>query len=218
MEMSILLVEDHPIFLSGIEHHLSKLSPASELVIADSLESAKDVIGSHSDFSIAIVDLGLPDGDGFDLISTLINTLPNVPVVVMSASDQRTDIRRAFREGVRGYITKDTQPDLMLNALRLVLAGGVYLPPHLISELHSNEPVAAEDKSRNLVENIDKLSGRQYEILKFLVEKKSNKQIAREIGRTEATVKAHVTAVLKTLGVANRSQAAVAAREWGWSS
>ncbi len=214
-QVVILLVEDHPLFLDGVRRYLGEVAESYELVIAESAAATHQIITSRADIDIALVDLGLPDACGFELLTSIREQLPSVPVVVLSGSTSNTDIRRAFHAGAKGYITKDTRPDIMLSALRLVMTGGTYVPPQLVAESAESGASAEADEFSMAQHRLRRLTERQQEVLRLLVAERSNKDIANEIGCSHATVKVHVTAVLKTLGVPNRMGAAALARQFG---
>lgn len=211
----ILLVEDHPLFLDGVRRYLGELADDYELVVAESAAAASQLVASRSDLDIALVDLGLPDACGFELMDHIRQQRPALPVVVLSGSTCSSDIRRAFHAGAKGYITKDTQPEIMLSAMRLVMAGGVYVPPQLVVGDERGGRGDAADRFSQAKHKYDQLTERQQQVLRLLQDGRSNKDIADQIGCSQATVKVHVTAVLKTLAVPNRSGAAALAREFG---
>jgi DNA-binding NarL/FixJ family response regulator len=157
----------------------------------------------HNDIALLLMDLTMPGMEGLAALDTLTRRYPALPIVVLSASEERADMQSSLDSGALGFIPKSSTPAVMLQALRLVLAGGVYVPQALVQGLTAPPPELAPKR--------DELTPRQSAVLARVVEGKSNKAIASELGLTEATVKAHVTAVFKTLRVANRMQAAIAA-------
>jgi DNA-binding NarL/FixJ family response regulator len=216
-QVVILLVEDHPLFLDGMRRYLNEVAESYELVVAESALEAHRVVSSRDDLDIALIDLGLPDASGFELLERMREKLPAMPIVILSGSTSNSDIRRAFHAGARGYITKDTRPDIMLSALRLVITGGTYVPPQLVDGSPEPGPLQQTDEFSIAQRRIRRLTERQQEVLRLIVAERSNKDIANEIGCSHATVKVHVTAVLKTLGVPNRTGAAAMARQFGLS-
>jgi DNA-binding NarL/FixJ family response regulator len=156
--------------------------------------------------------------DGFIVLKTSLENNPDVPVVILSASTQRGDMQRALAAGAKGFICKSSSPSVVINALRLVLAGGVYIPPEMVTVGNftgtaGNTDSALENTGRKSIH----LTPRQLEVLSFLTDGKgrSNKEIARKLGCSEATVKVHVTSILKSLGVVNRIQVKDAAEKLG---
>lgn len=200
--MKILLVDDHSLFRAGLRHVLRQLNEQIEIVEAENCKQALKAIEVQCDFTLALLDLHMPGDDGFVALTAIARESPTLPIVVLSASESRTDMRRALDNGAMGFIPKSTAVPVMLNALRLVLAGGIYIPPNL---LRTRDESAGIEPSQSAGE----LTTRQLDVLSLVLEGKTNKAIATELKLSEATVKAHITAVFKTLHVANRTQAAL---------
>lgn len=201
--MKILLVDDHSIFRAGLRHVLRQLDERVEIVEAENCKQALRAIEDQLDFALALLDLHMPGDDGFVALASIAREYPTLPVVVLSASESRTDMRRALDGGAMGFIPKSTAVPVMLNALRLVLAGGIYIPPDLLGI--RDEPAGIEPS-----QSVGELTTRQLDVLSLVLEGKTNKAIATELKLSEATVKAHITALFKTLHVSNRTQAALA--------
>lgn len=218
--MKILVADDHPLFRAGIRHVLLQLGDSVEVIEADDHAAAVKLLRSHTDIALLLLDLLMPGIQGIAALEMLTKEYPALPIVILSASEDRRDMQRALDSGALGFIQKSTTPAVMLSALRLVLAGGVYVPPALVqnsptTQQHagSASDVKHDDSHRDKREELrrDELTPRQSAVLTRVIEGKSNKAIATELGLTEATVKAHVTAVFKALRVTNRMQAAIAA-------
>lgn len=201
--MKILLVDDHSIFRAGLRHVLRQLDERVEIVEAENCKQALQAIEDQFDFSLALLDLHMPGDDGFVALAAISREYPTLPVVVLSASENRTDMRRTLDGGAMGFVPKSTAVPVMLNALRLVLAGGIYIPPDLLGI--RDESVGIEPS-----QTVGELTTRQLDVLNLVLEGKTNRAIAAELKLSEATVKAHITAVFKTLHVSNRTQAALA--------
>ena len=173
---------------------------------------------------IAVLDVHridfLEERNGFGLLAHVCNTYPNLPVTILSGSTDPAQMRKALDVGASGFITKSASAEVMLSALRLIMAGGIYVPPEMvrpnsataetINDPDRRPPLGTDKDARS-----DALTTRQHEVLERLEEGKSNKQIARELELSEHTVKIHVTRILRALGVSNRTQAAVIARAQG---
>jgi len=202
--MKILVADDHPLFRAGIRHVLQQLDEVVEIVEADDHAQVIAHLERHGDIALLLMDLTMPGMEGLTALTVLTQRYPALPIVILSASEERTDMQCSLDGGALGFIPKSSTPGVMLHALRLVLAGGVYVPPALVQGLPATTHVEPANKH-------DQLTPRQSAVLARVIEGKSNKAIASELGLTEATVKAHVTAVFKTLRVANRMQAAIAA-------
>ncbi|OGA69154.1 MAG: DNA-binding response regulator, partial [Betaproteobacteria bacterium RIFCSPLOWO2_12_FULL_65_14] len=170
---------------------------------------------------LTLLDLALPDADGFDALSQLREQYPGVPVVVLSASEQPHTVMRAIDAGAMGFIPKTSSNELLLEALRLVMSGRVYLP-HDVLRQHQDAPEHALRRSEEANKAGAALSprdigftARQADVLALLVQGKPNKLICRQLEIAEGTVKIHVTAILKTLNVSNRTQAVIAVGKLG---
>jgi DNA-binding NarL/FixJ family response regulator len=203
-QMKVLLADDHALFREGMRHVLSGLADGVEIVEASDCEQALEAADAHDDIALVLLDLNMPGRGGFAALETLSREHLALPIVVLSGSESRTDMQRALEAGAMGFIPKSSTAPVMLSALRLVLAGGVYVPPELVQS-------GAGEPAIPLTENKPALTPRQIDVLARVVEGKRNKVIGNELGLSEATVKAHVTAVFKALGVTNRIQAARAA-------
>ena len=206
--LRILLADDHALFRAGMCHVLVQLAPDLEIVEAGDCAQTLHAVESHDDIVLVLLDLRMPGWDGFVALETLSRQRSALPIVVLSGSESRADMRRALDQGALGFIPKSATAAVMLSALRLVLAGGVYVPPELLQSGASDAPPPTAKTSLSL-------TPRQIEVLNCVTEGKPNKIIAAELGLTEATVKAHMTAVFKTLNVTNRVQAARAATRSG---
>ncbi len=216
--MKILVVDDHPLILEALHHVLRALDGEATIHDARTAEDGRRLVAEHPDARLLILDLSLPGADGFSLLQELRSAYPSVPVVVLSASDQREDIMRAIDLGAMGYIPKSSSNLVMLQALRLVLSGGVYLPSVALAMrgapgaelLRAAEGSAARTTPRELG-----LTTRQAQVLALILQGKPNKVICRELGLAEGTVKIHVAAILRALNVSTRTQAVIEASRLG---
>jgi DNA-binding NarL/FixJ family response regulator len=214
--LKIMIIDDHPLFRQGLSHVLKGLGDV-EIVEAQSFKEAMAQVSDADEFDLILADLCLPLEDGFAGVTQLRESLNDVPLVVISVLEDREDVIKALDCGARGYIPKSCNSDVMLSAVRLVLAGGVYLPPALIAD-----PASGAFRRRGISEArrsssghpIASLTPRQLDVLALLGRGKSNREIAYDLGLAEGTVKVHVTAILKALGVKNRTQAVLIASEF----
>ena len=204
--MEILLVDDHALFREGLCHVLNGLDNEINILQASNFEQALHYVTTNPDLDLVLLDLNIPGKDGFTALDTLAGHYPAIPVVIISASNQRSDIQQALDAGAMNYIPKESTSSIMLNALKLILAGGIYVPPNM---LQSNQ------LAPQTANNTRGLTPRQLQVLALLVRGCANKEIASQMQLAEATVKMHVTAILKTLGVTNRTQAAMAVEKLG---
>ena len=218
--MKILIVDDHPLILEALRHVLRQLDGDVLVLDARTAEEGRRLVAGNSDAGLLLLDLTLPGADGFSLLEELRDAYPTVPVVVLSASDRREDIMRAIDLGAMGYIPKSSSNQVMLQALRLVLSGGVYLPPVALAAgdaaAAAEAPPVVEDAagSRTTPGELG-LTARQAQVLALILQGKPNKVICRELGLAEGTVKIHVAAILRALNVSTRTQAVIEASRLG---
>ena len=208
--MTVLVVDDHPLFRDGLKLVLQQLADGTRVVAESDATRALEAARSIPDLDLVLLDLGLPGIDGYAAIERFAQVSPGVPVVIVSAREDPAEVRRAIDLGATGYIPKSTPAATLLDALRLVLGGGVYVPPLLVRAVRPQAQGASTATQEPPPED---LTQRQIDVLALLAEGKSNKAIARELDLSEKTVKAHVTAVFRALGVINRTQAALEARK-----
>ena len=205
--MKILVADDHTLFREGLRHVLARLADDVEIIEAGDCAQALEAVESHGDIVLVLLDLHMPGRDGFAALEVLSRQHMALPIVVLSGSEDRADMQRALDGGAMGFIPKSASAAVMLSALRLVLSGGVYVPPAMV------QAGTRDAAPRSPPETT--LTPRQIDVLARVIEGKPNKIIADELHLTEATVKAHVTAVFKALNVSNRTQAARAAERLG---
>lgn len=207
--MKILIGDDHVLFREGLRRLLEQLKEGSEFLEASSFDELLVMCGGDATFDLVLTDLRMPGWPGFSGIQMLRDKQPDAKVVVVSASEAHSDVRDALEHGAAGYIPKSSSVKIMLSALDLIFSGGVYVPPTVLREPgEAVEPRPAVPPADPALEQL--LTQRQREVLERLREGKSNKQIAHELGLSEGTVKIHMTAIFKSLGVRNRTQAAMA--------
>lgn len=202
--LTILIVDDHPLMSAALASVLREGKPTAACVMAHSGAMARRQLVLQPEIGLVILDLALPDTDGFDLLVYLREQHPQLPAMVVSASESVEDIRRAFAAGARAYVVKSSPPAAMLKAVFAVLRGEIDLPPVL---LHAD--AALPDGASGL------LSERQLDVLRLVCAGKSNKVIAYELGLAEKTVKGRITAIFKALDVDNRTQALIKANQLG---
>ena len=214
--MKVLVVDDHPLILEALRQVLRALAKDIELLEAGSAPDALAAADKSGGLDLILLDLALPGRDGFEVLRELRERYPSFPVVVLSASDQSEVVMRALDAGAMGFIPKTSSNEVLLGALRLVLSGGVYLPAEVLR--HSPAPVLVS-KSAMAAAGVGYrdlgLTERQAQVLALVVQGKPNKIICRELNLAEGTVKIHVTAILKALGVTNRTQAVIAVGKLG---
>jgi DNA-binding NarL/FixJ family response regulator len=218
--MKILVVDDHVLIRDALRAVLKELRGDAAVLEASDCRQAMQVIAENADLGLILLDLNLPDRDGFAVLAELRERYPAISVVVLSGQQDRSSVVRALDLGALGFIPKSGQREVMLSALRLVFAGGIYIPPQILAcdkplARQSGEKQPAADRPRVSPSDLG-LTTRQLEILALMMQGKSNKAICRVLNLAEPTVKNHVTAILKALEVTNRTEAVIAVGELGW--
>lgn len=214
--MKILVVDDHPLILEALKQVLRDLDPLIEIVEARDGNQALDQAHLHPDLALILLDLTLPYRHGFELIGDLRASSPEVPIVVLSATDDKETVLRTINDGAMGFIPKSSKTEVLLAALRLVFSGGVYLPPSVFTSANGSASLDPRPSAAPLRSPKDiGLTERQGQVLSLLVQGKSNKLICRALSLAEGTVKIHVTAILRALNVTNRTEALVAVSRLG---
>ena len=223
--MKVLLIDDHPLILAALKAVIQGLGDDVTVIGAGSARAARQTLKKDSDFDLALLDLQLGDADGFELLPELRNAYPALPVVVVSASDRASDVIRAIDLGAMGFVPKRASNDILFEALRQVMSGGIYVPPMTLGANAPAPPAGAAAPARRTPKERQGaaagyqtppplaelgLTPRQTDVLALLLQGKPNKMIARELGVSVDTVKDHVAAVLRALGVNTRTQAVLA--------
>jgi DNA-binding NarL/FixJ family response regulator len=207
--VKILIADDHPLIREAFRHLLTDLAPSVTVFEAGDCETTLKLATQHPDVDLVLLDLRLPGPGGLATLNALRRENPALPVVVVSAIEDPGTVHNVLAHGAMGFIPKSSNNDVVLNALRLVLSGGRYLPADILSGT-GNYLTATPVTAATL-----RLTERQREVLTGMMQGKSNKLISRELGLAEATVKIHVTAVLRALKVTSRAQAIVAVNHLG---
>ncbi len=197
----ILIVEDHALVREAMAQTLARLEPDLQCVEARGSEEALSRLEEGGDWDLAVVDLMLPDLNGFSLLGVLAKRFPDVPTVVVSALDDPTSVRRAMKAGASGFVSKTRSGDELRRAVRIVLDGGVYTP-----ESGSQAPV---HKPGAPLSDRFGLTAAQSRVVELLGQGKTNREIADLLGLSEGTVKVHMSAIFRALNVKNRAQALV---------
>lgn len=208
--MKILVVDDHVLIREALRGVLKELKDDAVIIEAPDSRRATQCIEENPDLELILLDLYLPDSNGFEVLAELRERYPAISVVVLSVSNDRDDITRALDLGALGFIPKSAQREVMLGALRLIFGGGIYVPPEVFGR---SQAVATVERRQGRAPSAAELglTERQMEVLGLMMQGKSNKAICRALDLAEPTVKNHVTAILKALGVTNRTEAVIAA-------
>ncbi|MGB0445101.1 MAG: response regulator [Porticoccaceae bacterium] len=214
--MHILIVDDHAFVCAGLKATLLDTLDDIQVTTTERGEEVLSILGKE-DIDLIILDLFMPGGyGGFGLISLLHERYPCLPIIVLSASENSTHIRKCFELGVTGFVTKSAPKEALIEAIAKALEGERYVPKYLIESVAEVARVFDEVDSGVNVEIIAELiTERQFDILSCISRGHSNKQIARELELSENTVKVHVSAMLKSLGLSNRTQAGILGQKLG---
>ncbi len=224
--MKILLVDDHVLLREALRGALTELEGEAAIFEASDSRETMQFVEQHPDVDLILLDLNLPDRDGFAVLADLRKGHPAIAVVVISAHQDRDNVVRALDLGAVGFIPKSATRKVILSALQLVFSGGIYIPPQALSRLEPS-PVAqqaavpsgarAGQPERPAASPADLgLTERQVDVLALMMQGKSNKAICRVLNLAEPTVKTHVRAILKALNVTNRTEAVIAVGALRW--
>jgi two-component system, NarL family, nitrate/nitrite response regulator NarL len=206
--MKLLIVDDHPLFRDGLAALLRQSATDAEVIQASSTEEALRIVDEKV-VDAVFMDLMMPGLSGEGAIREFARRHPDVPVIVLSSSESPHDVRRVLNAGASGYIPKSATAQTVVSALQLVLSGNIYVPPLLVTAATR----AAEPGMRGGERSLSQLTERQVDVLRYLRDGLSNKEISANLGIAEKTVKVHIAAIFKTLNVVNRTQAANYLRE-----
>ena len=205
----IIIVDDHPLFRGALRQALEGAFKTSEIGEAGSLNELLAQLEKAPDADLILLDLAMPGVQGLSGLLLLRREHPEIPVMVVSATDDRATIRRSIEFGASGYVPKSQPVDSIRDAVRKVMSGGVAVPP----DVDMSAPAPTED--RQLASRLSTLTPQQMRVLMMLGEGLLNKQIAYKLTVSEATIKAHVSAILQKLGVESRTQAVIAINKIG---
>jgi DNA-binding NarL/FixJ family response regulator len=198
----VLIADDHPLYCDALRAVVPQACPGADISDANSQEQVLSAVSAGREFSLVLLDLNLPGATGLSCLTELRRVVPNTPIVVVSAVGDPKIMQDAIMGGACAFIPKSAPSQVLINALRLILAGGTYMPTGIVAALRGGDGSPAHTE----------LTLRQRRVLELLSTGLSNKRIARELDISEITVKAHVTAIFRKLGVTNRVQAGLEAR------
>ena len=202
---TLLIADDHPLFREALRGAVQRVMPGVELHEADNVDALYALVEAHADADLLLMDLNMPGAHGFNALVHLRALHPQLPVVVVSAREEPTVMRRALDHGALGFIPKSAASDTIGEAIGMVLEGERWAP----AEAHAAPGVGRDEYE--VAQRLRELTPQQFRVLQMLGAGRLNKQIAYDLGVSEATIKAHVTAILRKLGVTNRTQAVLMA-------
>ncbi len=216
--MKILVVDDHVLIRQAMQGVLKKLRRDAVVLDAPNRKQTMQIIADNPDINLVLLDLTLPDCDGFSVLAELRERYPAISVVVLSGVQDPANVIKALGLGAAGFIPKSAQSEVILNALRLVISGGIYVPPEILAQGEVSNFAPAKrhaDQFQVSPEDVG-LTERQLQVLALVMQGNNNKTICRTLSLAEPTVKNHVTAILKALKVTNRTEAVIAVNNLGW--
>jgi DNA-binding NarL/FixJ family response regulator len=202
----LIIADDHPLFRAALREVVGRQIPGAQVIEVSSLEALQVAIAEHPESDMILLDLRMPGAKGLSSLLHLRTERPTVPIVVVSASEDPCIVQRTLDFGASGFIPKSASIETIGESLRTVLDGGISAP-HLAEHC-----TKAEEQDREFARRLSTLTPQQLKVLVMLAEGQSNKYIAGHLAITEATVKAHITGILRKLGIERRTQAAVLAQ------
>lgn len=201
--MNIVIVDDHPLFRHALIQAVRYNFPQVQITEISTADDLYTFLEQHDEPDLILLDLNLPGASGFSTLVHIRASYPILPVIIVSAHEEVKVIQRAIAHGAMGYIPKSAHPSQIGDAIQQVFEGEIWLPKQMVGQ----ELIQQDKEENDLVEKIQSLTQQQFRVLMMLSEGLLNKQISYILGLSEATVKAHVTAIYKKLGVQNRTQA-----------
>ncbi len=205
--LRILIADDHALVRGGLALLVDMAAPGAEVLQAGSLEQVNGILAQKTPVSLLLLDLLMPGMQGEAGITSIADSWPDIPIVIVSMKEDTDTIRRLLAAGAMGYIPKTSTPDITISAIRLVLDGGIYVPPHILRLneepplLHHETPLTTSYRTSQ-----GNLTHRQLQVLELIKSGKSNNAIADELGLTTGTVKMHVSGIFRKLNVTNRTE------------
>lgn len=207
--MKVLITDEQSLFRDGLSLRLKQINQDIEILQSSNLAEMQKILSKESDLDILILDIDLAELNATEIINKIKNLSPNIKIVAISSSEDTRNIKKILSCGVKGYIPKRSDSNILSGALKLILDGGTYIPPAMLDNgLDYNSHQISSPLKKNL-------TNRQSQVLDLIAQGKSNKQIAYDMGVSEATVKLHINALLRSLKVNNRTQAVITAQKMG---
>ena len=214
--MRIMVVDDHALVRRGMAYVVKEGFPEADVVEAESSAAALEVFHGGTEIDLALVDVRMPDLDGLELLRAIKAEWPSVPVIMLSTYENAPYVKRALADGAAGYLLKDATPEDLSQAINVAMSGsGNVLSPRVIQNLFEDQESGGHGGTQNGRRSDYSLTQREHDILALLSEGRSNREIAGALFLSEKTVKAHLAAIFRKLGVTNRTQAAMMAVQMG---
>lgn len=203
MSTRIIIADDHPLFRNALCQAVKQVVPDADIMECDSISSLETLLTAQSDVDLILLDLRMPGANGFSGLVLIRRQHPDIPVVVISASDDHMIMQRAIEYGASGFIPKASDLSQIADALQTVMNGSLWLPSVISQNPSSDE--------HEFAQRLKTLTPQQLRVFMMLTKGLLNKQIAGQVNVSEATVRTHMTAIFRKLGVRNRTQAVLAA-------
>lgn len=203
----LLIADDHPLFREALRGLISKHYPSTKIYEAENADSLFALVGDHADADLLLLDLNMPGAEGYSSLVFLRSQHPQLPIAIISAHEDPILMRRAVEHGAMGYIPKSADIDTLCIAIDHILSGEVWLPKN------AQKTPAVTLKEKEAAKLVSELTPQQFRVLQMVTRGRLNKQIAYDLGVSETTIKTHMTAILRKLGVSNRTQAVLLAYE-----
>lgn len=216
--LSILVIDDHELVRAGIAAAAEQLAQGARVLSAGSIAQGVAVLGDHPEIDLVLLDLVLPDAVALSGLDEILRTNPDVPVILLTADERRETMEEAFRKGASGYIPKSSNMQIIMNALRIILAGGRYLPGEMLGPttfssakregygVPSGAPIPELASHQSRIPQHYRLTPRQASVAELLKRGLSNKEICRELDLGISTVKTHVASILRALRTTSRAK------------
>ena len=212
--LQVLIADDHALVRSGLSLLIKMISEDAKIIEANKLEEVLSILSTNPSIDLILLDVMMSDNDSLSGAQHICKNWPEIPIVIISVKEDLRSIRLALKSGIMGYIPKSSSPNVTVNAIRLVLSGGVYVPPHVLSQGQGSPfdavqalPIILSDDTGLSNSEVLKVTSRQKDVLELLTLGKSNKEIAKVLGLKPGTIKMHTSRIFRLLGVSNRTEA-----------
>ncbi len=213
--MKLLIVDDHGLVREGLKAILGQSELQAQCLEAWDEMSIWQCLQQHPDVNLVLLDIQLPGLSGMELLKRIVKEHPAMPIIMLSADHDSDTVSQALQLGASGFMPKNSLNQVLISAIRLVMAGGVYIPPEALLKSAPKSAPLSTNKAALQLESLG-LTNRQLDVLRLLLKGLPNKRISRQIDLAEATVKIHIRGILRTLGVTNRTEALVKLTEMGY--
>lgn len=214
--LRILIVDDHTLFRESIIPVLEELEPTPIIHEAAGLAEALPIVQHYSDLDLILLDLKLPDQDGWHVLGEFHSGNMSTPILILTGSEDVSDIHRALSSGCSGYLSKTCSRHELLTGIKSIVSGDIYIANHLLPLIDSTRQIKQSEKPCVNVRCVENFSQRQVQVLELMGKGYANKVIADELSISEGTVKLHVSAVLRFLNATNRTEAVLVAKQRGF--